>query len=223
MTHSQPPVEPGPRHAQVPPTPPAAPTPPPVSPYAVEQLEAKTPVVAWLVPFAALLAVIGAFLPWFKPEAKAGADSQTFDGLYSWKDGKIGLLAPILLVALAIGIIGLLNGRTPSRFAKGSSHPVVSAARATIIAGVVSAVCVVVAWFMVESQYKFVAPDGTNYSWNGFLSALKDHGVNATLSRGPQAGYFLTAAAAVIAIVAGVLMLVMRPKGTPVGPPTVTG
>lgn len=221
MTHSQPPAEPGPQF------PPAAPVPPPpaASPYAVEQVEAKAPPVAWLVPVAALLAVVGAFLPWFAPEGTASQGTETvhhtFSSLYSWKDGKIGLLAPIVLVLLAIGVVGLLQGRTPRRFTRGSAHPVTSAARAVLIAGAVSAVCVVVAWFMEKSQYKFT--DGaTTYSWDGYISAAKAQGVNLSLSQGPKIGFFLTVAAAVLALVAGGLMLAMRPKEAIAAPPTVS-
>ena len=61
-----------------------APAPPPYVP--VETQAVKAPVVAWLVPIAALLAVIGVFTPWFKAKATASANGETahhtFDGLY---------------------------------------------------------------------------------------------------------------------------------------------
>jgi hypothetical protein len=181
---------------------------------------AKAPIVSWLVPLAALLAVIGVFTPWFRPKATAGGHSEsTTNALYSFEDGKIGLLAPILLVALAIGVVGLLVGKTPARFSKGSAHPVASAGKAALIVGAVSLVCAVIGWFLVKSQYKFPGPNGTNLSWDDFIKAAKDAGINIELSRGPQIGYFLTIAAALLAIVAGVLMiLAARTASAPSAP-----
>ncbi|MEP7020309.1 MAG: hypothetical protein ABI808_06635, partial [Pseudonocardiales bacterium] len=184
-----------------------APAPPPAVPVATE--EVKVPVVAWLVPLAALLALIGVFTPWFKAKATATGNGRTihhtFDGLYSFKDGKIGLLAPILLVVIAIGVIGLILGRTPARL-NSAAHPVASAGKASIIAGGVSLVCVIIAWFLVKSQYKFTE-GGRKYGWDEYIKAFKDAGAKLELSRGPQIGYFLTIAAGVLAIVAGILMI----------------
>lgn len=170
----------------------------------------KAPQVAWLIPLAALLAVIGAFTPWFKAKGTASAAGQTihhtFDGLYSFKDGKIGLLAPILLVILAIGVVGLLLGRAPARFSRGSTHPVSYAGKVAIVAGVITLVCTIVAWFLVKTQYKFNEA-GHKYSWDDYIKAAKAAGVKLELSRGPQIGYFLTIAAGVVAIIGGLLMV----------------
>jgi len=183
-----------------------APAPPPAVPVATHAVNA--PVVAWLVPLAALLAVIGAFTPWFRPKATvSGRSESTTNALYSFEDGRIGLLAPILLVVLAIGVVGLLVGRTPARFSKGGAHPVASAGKAAVIVGAVSLACAVVGWFLVKSQYKFPGPNGKDLGWDDFIKAAKALGVNVELSRGPQIGYFLTIAAAILAIVAGVLMI----------------
>ena len=89
-----------------------------------------------------------------------------------------------------------------------------SVAKYAIIAGVVSAVCLTIAWFLVTSQYKFEL-NGTELSWNDFESRLK--AVGGSLSRGPQIGYWLTAAAALVAIVGGVLML-LQTKSDQSGP-----
>ena len=182
-----------------------SPPPPPVTQTAPVQ----APPVAWLVPLAALLAVIGAFTPWFRPHGEAGGASKDFDNLYSWKDGKIGLVAPIILVILAISVIGLLQGKARGRFASGPD-PVRSVAKYCIGAGVVSLVCLLIAWFLVTSQYKFQVP-GRTYSWDDFEK------LGVTLSRGPQIGYWLTLVAGVLAIVGGVLML-LAAKPVPVSP-----
>ncbi len=163
----------------------------------------KAPPVTWLLPAAALLALIGTFTPWFRPHGEAAGHSKDFDSLYSFKDGKIGLIAPIVLVVIAIMAIGLMQGKTRGRLAS-AADPVRSVAKYAIIAGVVSAVCVVIAWFLVTSQYSFEL-DGTQLSWNDFASKLK--AIGGSLSRGPQIGYWLTGAAAIVAIVGGVLMM----------------
>jgi hypothetical protein len=184
-----------------------SPPPPPVTQTAPVQ----APPVAWLIPLAALLAVIGAFTPWFRPEASRGGQTvHAKDALYSWKDGKIGLVAPIILVILAISVIGLLQGKARGRFASGPD-PVRSVAKYCIGAGVVSLVCLLIAWFLVTSQYKF----GDGRSWDQYEKALRD--VGATLSRGPQIGYWLTLVAGVLAIVGGVLTL-LAAKPVPVSP-----
>jgi hypothetical protein len=170
--------------------------------------------VAWLIPLAALLAVIGAATPWFKPALhKAGINASVHNALYSWKDGKVGLLAPILLVILAIGVVGLLRGKSGGRFSRGSGHPAKSAGRTAVIFGVVSLGCMVIAWFLVLGQYTIQDPStGDTEHLKTFASA-----VGATLSRGPQIGFWLTGVAAVLAIVAGVVLMVTS-KDAPLPP-----
>lgn len=188
-----------------------APPPANASPYQAPPQDAvKTPPVAWLIPLAALLAVIGAVTPWFAPEGSyQGHLIVQGDNLYSWKDGKIGLLPPILLVILAIGVTGLLLGRSPARFNKGSHGPVTSAARSALVMGAISVVAVVVAWFLVTTQYHFSGPGGSSYSWDDVTSKGVD------MSRSPQIGYFLTLAAAILALVAGALMLATKKATEP--------
>lgn len=197
------------------------PVPPPAAPDTSRAV--SVPVVAWLVPVAALLAVVGAVTPWFKAKATASAAGQsihhTFDGLYSFKDGKIGLLAPVLLVIIAIGVVGLLIGRSPARFGRNSANPVASAGKAAIVAGALSLVCVIIAWFLVKTQYKF-KDNGKSYSWDDYIKLAKDSGVKLELSRGPQIGYFLTIAAGLVAIIAGVLMVLAARTGAAGGEPT---
>lgn len=205
-------------------TPPAGAAPVPPAPAPVAQ-HVTVPPLAWLVPLAALLAVIGAFTPWFRPELhKDGRSAAVDNALYSWKDGKIGLVAPILLVILAIGVAGLLVGRTPARFTRGGAHPVASAGKAAIVAGVISVVCMIIAWFLVIGQYEITDPTtGSKTSLKSFASS-----VGATTSQGPQVGYWLTGAGAVLAIVAGVLMIAAARKATgtagfQAGPPAPPG
>lgn len=194
-----------------PPAPPAAntpgtyPPPPPMSQPAV-----KAPFVAWFVPLAALVAIIGAATPWFNPTAKQNGVNVLQDGgaLYSWKDGRIGLAAPILLVLLSISVIGLLRGKVGRRF-KGT-NPVRSLGTSTIIIGLIAVATAVIAWFLVPGQYHFTA-GATTLSWHD----LQDRGL--AMSRGPQIGFFLTIVAGVLAVIAGIAV---RVQGTrrPAGP-----
>ncbi len=178
---------------------------------------AKAPTVTWLLPAAALLALIGALTPWFTPHGQAGGVSKDFDSLYSFNDGKIGLVVPIANVVVAIMAIGLLQGRTRGRLSS-APDPVRSVARYAIIAGAVSALCLVIAWFFVTSQYKFEL-NGTELSWDDFAARLKAAG--GSLTKGPQIGYWLSAAAAVVAIVGGLLIMVQTKPTQPArsGPP----
>ena len=190
------PGQPGPQQGFRPPPPPGVvPTEP-------------APPVAWLIPLAALLAVIGAFTPWFTPEASVnGRTIDAQNSLYSWKDGKVGLIAPIVLVIIGFTVFGLLRGKRGGRFAA-AADPVKAAGRYAAIAGVVSVVCLVIAWFLVTSQYTF-----NGLSWDELEKRLAAAG--GTLSRGPQIGYFLTIAAAALAIIGGVLMMTMSKRSTP--------
>ncbi len=196
-----PPGQPGqpPYDAQYPPPPPGTVT------------VAKAPPVMWLLPVAALLAVIGAFTPWFTPHGEAGGVSKDFDSLYSFKDGKIGLVVPIALVVVAVMAIGLLLGKPRGRLSS-APDPVRSIARYAIIGGAVAAVCLVIAWFLLTSQYKFELA-GAQLSWDDFAARLKAAG--GSLSRGPQIGYWLSVAAAVLAIVGGVLIMLQSRQSRP--------
>lgn len=205
-----------------PPPPPNSPPPPP--PLAPNQLEEKAPPAGWLMPLAAALAVVGVFTPWFKPQVTLSGNGQTKtgdaveDALYSWKEGKLGLIAPIVLVLVAIGVVGVLTGKN-SRFHRGSTSPVVNAARGALIAGAVAVVAVLVSYFLLPSQYKFSVPGQGDLSWDDATAFLKRNtgASSVELSQGPQIGFWLTVVAGALSIIAGVLMLVTRSKVTPAG------
>ena len=199
--------------------------PPPASAYLTRQ-QLKPPAHAWLVPLAGVVGLLGAFTPWFRPQGKISYRGESVtqsaaDAVHAWDDGKIGLLGPILLVVIGVGVLMLILGRQ-SRFARGSAHPFSSAGKAAIVAGVVAVVCVVIAWFVVTSQYRFT-DGGKSYGWDGYIKLAKASGVDLQLSRGPQAGLWLTVAGGVIAIVGGVLLLLAgraaAASSTPVPPP----
>ena len=192
-----------------PPAPGSPVPPPPASAYLTTQ-QVKPPQYAWLVPLAGVVGLVGAFTPWFRPEGTISYQGQTAtqsatDAVHAWDDGKIGLLGPILLVVIGVGVLMLILGKQ-SRFARGSAHPFSSAGKAAIGAGVVALVCVVIAWFVVKSQYRFT-DGGKTYGWSGYIKFAKASGVDLELSRGPQVGLWLTVAGGVIAIAGGVLLL----------------
>lgn len=173
-------------------------------------LEQPQPVVsrtvaatAWLVPVAALLAVIGALLAWFRPRVASRA--RTFDAIYSVKD-KAGLVVPLALVLLSISIVGLVLGKPRGRLA-GSSDPVRLAGWYCIATGLGCAVAVAVAWAMVPSLYSFDVA-GRRLSWDQYQQA------GLRLDRGPAAGFWLSCAAAALALVSGVLLVLGR-RGEP--------
>lgn len=201
------PVQPG---AAVPPNPyvPGSGTP-------AEHVDVKAGQIGWLVPLGALLAVVGLFTPWFKPSIKAtrpgngGRVSLPFENLYSIKDGRIGILAPVVLVVVAVGVVSLLQGRVPRRFAGKSRHPVSSAGLSAIGAGVLSLLFLVVAWFLLPGQLTVSKSDaGEKLSgYNKIKDRLEGLGYkDLVLSHGAKIGFWLTAIGALLVIVAGVLL-----------------
>lgn len=157
----------------------------------------RLPGIAWLLPVAALLAVLGAAIPWFRPRGSYAGRTETFSALYSWRDGRIGLLAPLLLLVLAVHATSVLAGGRPrGRFAR-SSDPVRATGNAALLAGLVSGVCLVIAWFLVRTQYHFTVA-GQDYSWS------RVEALGISLTPGPQPGFLLTVVAALLAVVAGV-------------------
>jgi hypothetical protein len=178
--------------------PPAGSVPPPPPPPWLPRAPVAVPSLAWLIPAAAVLAVIGAVTPWFRPQGTFGGQTQQFANFYSWRDGRIGLLAPLALVALSISVVNLMRGGTRSRFAS-APNPVRTLGTYAAIAGAASAGSLVLGWVLLPSQYH-VRVNGLALSWNG----LRLLGVE--VSRSPQLGFYLTAAAAALAVVGGLLL-----------------
>ena len=112
-------------------------------------MQEKVPPAAWLVPLGAVLAVVGVFTPWFKPQASVkGKDVDVVkDSLYSFKEGRLGLIAPVLIVILAVGVVRLIQGHSVARFNRGSRSPVSSAGLGAVIVGVVALVAAAIAYF----------------------------------------------------------------------------
>jgi hypothetical protein len=194
--------------------PPGPPGPVPPPPPRWSGTPVRPPAVVWLVPVAALLAVLGAARPWFRPQASFAGRSQQFAEFYSWRDGRIGLAAPILLVALTVATLNLVRGA--GRFGS-AADPVRTAGKFAVAAGVACALSVAAAWIFVPWQYHLRIA-GVSYSWH----ALGKLGVS--VARAPQAGFYLTCASAALAVVTGVVLLLTagpapRPGGAVPPPP----
>jgi hypothetical protein len=164
------------------------------------------PAIAWAVPGAAALAVLGAFLPWFQPRGTLAGQTRTFDALYSVKD-KVGLVVPVVLVLASISVVGLLLGKPRGRLAA-HPQPAHLVALYSVAAGVAGLIALVVAFAMVPSLYGFVVA-GRTLSWTQY-----EH-VGVHLTRGADLGFWLTGAAAVLALAAGVAMLVLIRRDRP--------
>lgn len=167
------------------------------------------PAIAWLVPGAAALAVLGALLPWFRPRGTVAGHARTFDALYSVKD-KAGLVVPVLLVLVAISVVELLLGKPRGRLAA-NAEPARLAAIYVLVGGLVCIAVMVVAWAMVPSLYDFVVA-GRTLSWQQYRRA------GVRLERGPDVGFWLTAAAAVLTVATGAAMLLLIRRDRPSEP-----
>lgn len=190
--------------------------PPPPPPGAVPA--PKAPPVAWLVPLAGVLGLLGAVLAWFSPVGTVdGQDVLTGENLHSWDDGRIGLIGPILLVVAGAMVAQLLFGRTVRRFS--GANPLASAGKWSLVAGAVAIVCAAVAWFLLPGQYKIDGPNGQKLSWDAAIKLAKGNGVTLTISRGPQLGFWLTIVGALVAIAGGALLLVAGRRAAAATPP----
>jgi hypothetical protein len=199
------------------PPPPASAVPPP-PPGAASRIAA--PPVAWLVPIAGLLGLLGAVLAWFTPVGTVGGqDVLKGESLHSWEDGRIGLVGPILLVVVGIMVTQLILGRTARRFARGA-HPVSSAGKWSIAAGAIAIVCALIAWFVLPSQYKVDGPDGRKLSWDEAIDLARQQGISLQIGRGPQLGFWLTLAGGVLAVAGGVLLFLAGRKAAAALPST---
>lgn len=145
--------------------------------------------------FASVLALVGGILPWFHPKAD-GTAIPGADEIHVWQAGKIGLVGPILLIV--VGVLWIKEYLSPSADAEAKPK----LALMTLGAGALGLVAVVFAWFMSTKQYK---------DWDENAAAAKELGIS--LTRGPQAGFWLTVVASLIALGIGAYAtLTMRKK-----------
>lgn len=178
---------------------------------ASQEQDPRPPMYAWLLPLAGLAALIGALLPWFHGYAtKPDGRTVTFHGsISSWNDGRAGLLPGVLLTLMAFAAAVLLLRPAKRRHDAIDTGPVVKAARQAAIAGGVSLVCLLYAYLVLPQQYSFGGK-----SWTYALGQAQErYGYGTQFHRGPQVGFWLTLAAATVALVAGCVLLVRLRNG----------
>lgn len=187
-------VQGGPPYPPPPVQPGAYPPPPPGAAAAV-----KVPPLAWVIVIGGVIGFIGLFTPWFRPEIKVQGETFHGDSLFAWEDGRVGLIGPIFLGLIALGAFLALIGkqRRAVRFGK---DEVESVGIAAMIAGAVAIVALLIAWFMVTSQYK-VPTDFKN--WDDMVKQVEAAG--GSVSRGPGIGFWLTGIGGVVSLVGGAL------------------
>jgi hypothetical protein len=173
------------------------------------------PRIAWLLPLAGGLGVVGGALAWFRPRGTVTFEGKSLSRqvkqtVHSWDDGQVGVLGPVLLLIVGVVVLALLLGRAPARVREGS-RSLTWLGPVAIGTGIVTIGVAALAWFRLESQYKF-AEDGKTYSWDAYIAFAKQAGVTLTLSRGAQPGLWLTFAAGVLAIAGGALLLLRPPR-----------
>jgi hypothetical protein len=151
--------------------------------------------IAWLLAVPAVLAALGAVLPWFAPTGtRNGVRAVDIPQAYCVQAGHIGFLAPLLLIVAGVALLG-----PRLRRANPAPRPLEMDGLILLGCGVAAAIVLVVTWFLLPSSYTFTG----GMSW----AALERAGFD--LRRGPQIGYFLTVAAAVLAICCGATLAVV--------------
>jgi hypothetical protein len=164
-------------------------TPPPAK--VAQAIEAqRLPRVAWFVAVPGVAALVSAVLPWFAPTGRGVSIPKAF----CLQAGRIGFLAPLAIIVAAVVVLGPRVGMF------GKAQPTRRLDTDGLIiggAGVAAAVMLGLTWLLLPNSYSF-----TGTTWDRLNAA------GHQLTRGPQAGYLIGIAAAVLAIICGVLLLV---------------
>ena len=149
--------------------------------------------LAWLPATFAVVALVGAALPWFAPTGTGRGARLDIPEAYCWQAGRIGFLAPLVLVVVALLVVGPRLGW----FAK--NQPARRLRRDGLLlagAGLAAGIVLALTWVLLPKSYTF-----SGLTWDALV------GIGLDLRRGPQPGYFLTVAAAADAVVCGIVYL----------------
>lgn len=155
----------------------------------------------WLPATPAVLAALGAALAWFAPTGAGQGGGLQIAPAYCWQAGRIGFLAPVVLVLTAISVVGPRHGW----FARGQVRTYRHDGVLLLAGGVGAGAVLALTWWLLPKSYTFSA----GLTWDSLVS-LGYH-----ISRNPQPGYFVTIAAAVAAIVCGIGYLVVAKRAAP--------
>jgi hypothetical protein len=151
--------------------------------------------IAWLLAVPAVLAALGAVLPWFAPSGtRNGVRAVDIPEAYCVQAGHVGFLAPLLLIVAGVALLGPRLRRTDPPV-----RPLETDGWIMLGSGVAAVILLVVTWYLLPSSYTFTG----GLSWD----ALERAGFE--LRRGPQVGYFVTIAAALLAIGCGATLVLV--------------
>jgi hypothetical protein len=174
------------------------------SPIAPSGQSAKPPAIAWLVPLAAVVAIVGVVLPWFKPIGYAGGKHQEIGVVaHAWQGGAVGVLGPILLVIAGVIVLRRILRSAP---AKPGKNPVRRAGMIAALFAVLTYVAQLAARGLV--LHGTVDINGQSIKLDDLAGQL---GYSA-ISRGTQIGFWITAVAALLALVGGIAMFAAGKK-----------
>lgn len=182
--------------------PPAERSEPPVEP-APDRPPRLPAALTWLPASPAVVALIAAVLPWFAPAGYGHGQHIQAPEAFCWQAGRIGFLAPLAIVFVAVGILGPRHGW----FAR--SAPPRTYRRDGVLltaAGVVGGVVLVLTWVLVPRSYSFSGVTGADLPALGF-----------SFARNAQPGFFLAVVAVADALGCGIVYLVAARRESAAG------
>lgn len=172
------------------------PSTPPEDADSADDSGTRRPRIVWLAVPPAIVALMGGVLPWFAPTGrKGGSTAVDIPAAHSWQAGRIGFLAPLAVIGVAICVLG---PRLAPSDDTAPPRPLGRDGMAFVIAGIAALAVLGIAWYFLPASYQF--SDGRTWA------TLQHDGV--TMRRGPQPGYFLTIAAALVAMGCGTALVV---------------
>ena len=175
--------------------------PEPDEPAATVSPDASRGRLAWLPAAPGALALVAAVLPWFAPTgAGVGRVRLDIPRAFCWQAGRIGFLAPLVIVGVCVAVLGPRHGW----FGKDQPPRTLRADGLLLAgAGVVAGAVLVATWYLLPASYTF-----SGLTWDTLVAA------GYAMHRGPQPGFWIAVVAAVAALGSGIA-LVLIDRRTP--------